>query len=165
MLDELREGGTNAEIGARLGITADGVKFHISNMLRKLGLQGRHELAAWRPEERRGRLRALFGIPAAIASVAKPVVWVGAGAAAVAGVTVAAIAVVGVVAVVLVGVGGNGDLPEVVKPAATEPPSPPTPTPQRRPHLPGPRCLSGPASATTNSTPVGRRLAQGATLS
>ena len=79
VLEQLREGGTNAEIGARLSITADGVKFHISNMLGKLGLQGRHELAAWRPDTRRGRLRALFGVPAAVASVAKPVAWVGAG--------------------------------------------------------------------------------------
>lgn len=46
VLEALRDGGTNAEIGARLGITADGVKFHISNMLSKLGLRNRRDLAA-----------------------------------------------------------------------------------------------------------------------
>ena len=133
VLEQLRQGGTNAEIGARLGITADAVKFHISNMLGKLGLQGRHELAAWRPEERRGRLGALFGVPAAVASVAKPVAWVGAGAAAVAGVVVAAVAAVAVVAVVLVGVGGNGDLPAVVKSPELTTGVPTTPTPSATP--------------------------------
>ena len=37
VLEALREGGTNAEIGARLGISADAVKYHISNMLGKAG--------------------------------------------------------------------------------------------------------------------------------
>ena len=36
VLDALREGGTNAEIAARLGISPDAVKYHISNMLGKL---------------------------------------------------------------------------------------------------------------------------------
>ena len=48
MLDALREGGTNAEIAARLGISADAVKYHISNMLGKLELRDRRALAAWR---------------------------------------------------------------------------------------------------------------------
>ena len=132
-LEQLREGGTNAEIGARLGITADAVKFHISNMLGKLGLQSRHDLAAWRPEPRRGRLRALFGVPAAVASVAKPVAWVGAGAAAVVGVTVAAIAVVGVMAVVLVAAGENGNLPTIVKSPEPTAGVTTTPTPSATP--------------------------------
>ena len=41
MLEELRRGGTNAEIAVRLGVTLDAVKFHISNMLGKLGLENR----------------------------------------------------------------------------------------------------------------------------
>ena len=65
VLEELREGGTNAEIAARLGISGDAVKYHISNMLGKLELRGRDELAAWRPERRRGRLGAVFAVPAA----------------------------------------------------------------------------------------------------
>ena len=58
VLEELREGGTNAEIASRLGISGDAVKYHISNMLGKLELRDRRALAAWRPERRRGPLRA-----------------------------------------------------------------------------------------------------------
>ena len=52
VLKELRAGGTNAEIAVRLGVSPDAVKYHISNMLAKLELKDRHELAAWRPRER-----------------------------------------------------------------------------------------------------------------
>ncbi|MXW34821.1 MAG: hypothetical protein F4Z60_04320 [Chloroflexi bacterium] len=105
VLEQLREGGTNAEIGTRLGITADGVKLLFSNMLSKLGVRDRHELAAWRPDARRGRLRALFGIPAAVWSVTRPLARVGAGTAAVAGTVLAAALVAAVVAMALAGAG------------------------------------------------------------
>ena len=49
VLDALREGGTNAEIAARLGLSLDTVKYHISNMLAKLELRDRRALASWRP--------------------------------------------------------------------------------------------------------------------
>lgn len=155
VLEALREGGTNAEIGARLGITADGVKFHVSNMLSKLGVRNRRELAAWHPEPRRRRLRALFDVPAGLAAVAEPVALVGAGAAAVAGVTVSAIAVVAVVAVVLVGVGGNGEPAAVVQPRAaatsTAIPTPaPTPTAMA---TPAPTSTPTPMPAVTTPTP------------
>jgi hypothetical protein len=45
----VRLGLTNAEIGARLGVSPDAVKYHVSNMLGKLGLESRKELAAWQP--------------------------------------------------------------------------------------------------------------------
>ena len=61
VLDALREGGTNAEIGARLGVSTNTVRYHVSNMLAKLELRDRRALAAWRPEERRGRLGARAG--------------------------------------------------------------------------------------------------------
>ena len=41
MIEELREGGTNAEIATRLGVSPDAVKYHISNMLGTLDLQHR----------------------------------------------------------------------------------------------------------------------------
>src|SRR5690242_10520751 len=47
VLEHLRQGQTNAEIAVRLGITPDGVKFHVSNMLAKLNLPDRAALAAW----------------------------------------------------------------------------------------------------------------------
>ena len=132
VLEALREGGTNAEIGARLGISADAVKYHVSNMLGKLELRDRRALAAWRPDDRRGRLPAWFAVPAALAAIARPVAWVGIGTAAAAGVTVAVVAAVVAVAVVLVGVPGDGEpssvaLPPLVTPEATPTPAP-TPT-------------------------------------
>ena len=48
VLNELRRGGTNAEIAERLGVSLDAVKYHISNMLGKLELDNREQLAAWR---------------------------------------------------------------------------------------------------------------------
>ena len=133
VLDALREGGTNAEIAAHLGISPDAVKYHISNMLGKLELLDRRALAAWRPEERRGRLPAWFAVPAAFAAIARPVAWVGIGTAAAAGVTVAVVAAVVAVVVVLVGVPGDGEpsagaLPPVVTPEGTSTPAP-TPWP------------------------------------
>ena len=44
VLEALRDGGTNAEIGARLGLRLDTVKYHISNMLAKLELRDRRAL-------------------------------------------------------------------------------------------------------------------------
>jgi DNA-binding CsgD family transcriptional regulator len=53
VLDELVAGGTNAQIAARLGISEDGVKWHLSELRDEVGLAGRRELAEWWTEERR----------------------------------------------------------------------------------------------------------------
>ena len=138
VLEALREGGTNAEIAARLAISPDAVKYHISNMLGKLDLQGRHELAAWRPEAERRRLGAVFAVPAVLAYVVRPLVWVGLGTVAAAGVAGAVVAAVAVVAVVLVGVPDGGEPSAVVglpvaTPEATSTLAPtPTVTPRRQ---------------------------------
>jgi DNA-binding CsgD family transcriptional regulator len=47
VLDLVREGLPNAEIAERLGVSVSAVKYHVSNMLSKLGLASREELAAW----------------------------------------------------------------------------------------------------------------------
>ena len=91
VLNELRKGGTNAEIAERLGVSLDAVKYHISNMLGKLELDNREQLAAWRPERR--RLLGLLAIPATLESLGRPLLW--------AGVVVAGAAAVAVVVVVL----------------------------------------------------------------
>ena len=47
----LREGLSNEQIAGRLGISLDGVKFHVSEILGKLGVTSRNEAARWQPDE------------------------------------------------------------------------------------------------------------------
>src|SRR5947209_8717591 len=49
VLDFVRQGLTNEEIAERLVITLDGAKFHVSEIIRKLGVDSRYEAAAWQP--------------------------------------------------------------------------------------------------------------------
>ena len=125
VLEALREGGTNAEIAARLGVSANTVRYHVSNMLAKLELRDRRALAAWRPEGRRRGLGALFALPAAVWSVGRPLAWVGVGAAALAGVVVLVVALVALEVIVE----GEPDPPAAVAP----PPATPTPTASPQP--------------------------------
>ena len=91
MLEELRQGGTNAEIAVRLGLSPETVKTHVANMLSKLDLRGRRELAAWQPQEASARRRLLGGVGVPSMLFHKtPLAWVG-GGLAVAGMAVAAI--------------------------------------------------------------------------
>ncbi len=150
VLEALREGGTNAEIAVRLGISPDTVKYHISNMLGKLGVSDRRELAAWQPGTTRRHLPALFAAPAALGSMVRPVAWVAVGAFAV--------AAVAVVAVAIVALSRTGDAPVAVAPPPTEatapsppPTQPPTPTPTP-PATPTP--LPPPEATQVASTPV-----------
>ena len=50
----LGHGLTNEEIAHRLDISLDGAKYHVSQILSKLGVATREEAAASRPEERPG---------------------------------------------------------------------------------------------------------------
>jgi DNA-binding CsgD family transcriptional regulator len=65
LLPYIREGMTNAEIAGRIGLSPETVKYHIANMLSKLGLADRLELAGWKPQEvvpvRRAWLAAIVG--------------------------------------------------------------------------------------------------------
>jgi DNA-binding CsgD family transcriptional regulator len=49
VLEGVRAGRTNQEIADQLGVTFHTVKFHVSNMLAKLQLRDRQQLAEWRP--------------------------------------------------------------------------------------------------------------------
>ena len=48
----LRDRLANPEIAERLGITRDAVKYHVSEILSKLGVSSREEAALWHPSER-----------------------------------------------------------------------------------------------------------------
>ena len=52
VLELIREGLSNVEIGSRLGISIDGVKYHVTEILGKLELENRHQAAAWTPDQR-----------------------------------------------------------------------------------------------------------------
>jgi len=47
----LREGLTNEQIAERLNITRHAVRYHVSEILSKLGVSSRQEAAAWQPEK------------------------------------------------------------------------------------------------------------------
>jgi len=45
--DKVRHGMTNRMIAERLGVSGDAIKFHVANILQKLGLSDRAELRRW----------------------------------------------------------------------------------------------------------------------
>ena len=53
VLELLRQGLSNPEIAQRLGISRAGARYHVSEILGKLGVEGREEAARWRPVEGR----------------------------------------------------------------------------------------------------------------
>lgn len=60
----LERGLTNTEIAAALGISLDGAKFHVSEIIGKLGVATREEaVEAWRQRRRARRFPALFSLP------------------------------------------------------------------------------------------------------
>ena len=61
VLEEVRAGGTNAEIAIKLGISPYTVKYHVSNILGKLELRNRRQIATWQPERQPVRLPQLVG--------------------------------------------------------------------------------------------------------
>lgn len=65
VLELVQQGLTNEEIAERLGISLSSVKFHVSEILVRLGVSSRYEAAAWRAESqpaRRGWALALAPI-------------------------------------------------------------------------------------------------------
>ena len=57
----LRDGLSNQQIAERLAITERTAKYHVAEIVGKLGVRGREEAAQWRPEEAPGW--ALLGVP------------------------------------------------------------------------------------------------------
>ncbi len=54
VLTLLREGLSNEQIAHRLGISRFGAKYHVSEILSKLGVSSREEAAAWQESHARG---------------------------------------------------------------------------------------------------------------
>ena len=103
VLDLLARGATNPEIAAALGITLDGAKWHVSDILSQLGVDAREEAAEyWRARNGLGsRLRRFARGALPSSAVGR---WLaGGGSAAVIAVGAA------VLVVVLVSQGGEDD--------------------------------------------------------
>ncbi len=77
VFDLLRLGLTNEEIAERLGISLDGAKYHVSQILSKLGVTTREEAAALTPAEQRGRWWVMLPLTAKAAGAAVVLAAVG----------------------------------------------------------------------------------------
>lgn len=139
VLEHLRLGLTNAEIAERLGISPDGVKYHVSNMLGKLSLENRHQLAAYEPAQPARTPWIL--LPAAAARRAASAL---AAHPAVPGVALGALVLGLAVAVYLVGPGSDDDRPAAVL----------TPRPQPSATASPIATLPAPAASTATGTPL-----------
>ncbi len=86
----MAKGLTNGQIAERLGISLAGAKWHVSEVLSRLGVASREEaVAVWKSQHGfRARMRGLIGIPVSLPFVG--------GAAAVAGVAVVAVVAVAI---------------------------------------------------------------------
>src|SRR6266508_3935429 len=70
-LELLREGMSNTQIATRLGITERTARFHVSEILSKLGVDRREEAALWNPAARRPWWTAALHWPIRWSIVAK----------------------------------------------------------------------------------------------
>ena len=139
ILDEVRTGATNAEIAIKLGISPYTVKYHVSNILGKLELRNRRQIATWQPERERLRLPQMVGARlraflAPLALLPKPLI----GAAAGAVVTLVAIPTI-VLAILLTRPEEPVNVILTPDPPPPPPPLPPPPPPRPRPPPPNPR--------------------------
>ena len=65
VLTLLREGLSNPQIADRLGISLDGAKYHVGEIISKLGVRSRYEAAQWRSDAEEQRVVSAK-IPASI---------------------------------------------------------------------------------------------------
>lgn len=140
MLDLVRRGLPNGEIGSLLDISVNTVRYHVSNMLSKLGLENRAELASWRPPERPRNARlAWLHLPSVAAGVTA---------------TLMTSALVG--AAVLAGAGsGGGPVPTPTGTVTTFSPSPPSEDAAPATTAPSPTATAAPTVETMALTQDG----------
>jgi DNA-binding CsgD family transcriptional regulator len=130
----VREGRTNDQIAETLGITLATARFHVSEIIGKLGVSNRHEAAAWEPKpERSSRPCAPLFAPFAALRYAR---WSHAAAAV-------AFLVIGA-ALVLVALLGWGVSRTTSPPSALGATAICTPSPTSTPITPGPKLPSTP---------------------
>ena len=123
VLDLIRAGLTNREIADRLGISLSGAKHHVSEIIGKLGVEGREEAARW---EQRRRMPLLTPL----AWLQKPRQRPWAGPAAVASLVCAAAILLLVLAVVGAAISPKADAVLDAEAVASSTPAP-LPEPQR----------------------------------
>jgi DNA-binding CsgD family transcriptional regulator len=70
--DAIRHGGTDRTIGRRLRISRDAVKFHVGNILGKLGLPNRAALRSWPGVPRASALHAAQGKGGTMSDATQP---------------------------------------------------------------------------------------------
>ncbi|MCC6268794.1 MAG: SH3 domain-containing protein [Dehalococcoidia bacterium] len=145
VLDLLVRGRTNSQIGDQLGISLDGAKWHVSEIITRLGVESRDEAAEYWRHHNGLRLRfsrlsgGFFGWSA--------LKW-GAGAA-----LVGAIGIAAAVVLLVLREGSGGDPDQGAGPLATE-----TPTPDASPSAtatPPPGLTPLPSGETVAGVPVG----------
>jgi DNA-binding CsgD family transcriptional regulator/Tol biopolymer transport system component len=61
VLDLIRQGLTNEQIAQHLGISVSGARYHVAEILSKLGVNSRQEAALWSPEPTGARRFGVFG--------------------------------------------------------------------------------------------------------
>ena len=109
VLELVRLGLTNPEIGERLGISRDGAKYHVSEILSKLGLTSREEAARWQPTRDRPWW-SIAGVPIAALSRRAPAALHPVLTAAAAVLFVAALGGLGLIGFLLLNGGGGGNV-------------------------------------------------------
>jgi DNA-binding CsgD family transcriptional regulator len=111
VLSLLREGLTNPQIALRLGVTEGAAKFHVSQILSKLGVESRQDAAGYTAAPRRAWLLFPF---LAFTEFWKPAVRKWSGLAAVSAAAVTTMALIVLIGVSSVRGGGDGTAPGVV---------------------------------------------------
>ncbi len=124
MLDLLREDLSNEQIAERLGVTLRTARYHVSEILGKLGLRSRKEAARWQPEQRPWWATALAPVAflSRVSGAAVPVNASAVAMAATVGIVALAVGGLAVMGVLLMGGGAAGDSSTMVMEAQTAQP-------------------------------------------
>jgi DNA-binding CsgD family transcriptional regulator len=135
VLDLLARGRSNAEIAGDLGVSLAGAKWHVSEVISKLGVGSREEVAEYWREHRSVRARARRQMHGIVGLFSLRLLGGVAAAGAIGGLAVGA---------VLVSAGGDDDPPLAAAVTATAAPTPTLASMLEVPPVPAPDWYSGP---------------------